>query len=161
MRLIFSTTCAVLWALATVPAKAGPDTQAHMHDAPAFSAGEPGDAQKSSRVIQVTMQEHDGKMLFVPDRIEVEKGEQIKFMLHNIGELEHEFVLADTEENLEHAEMMMKNPEMRHVDPNARRVAPKQTDEIVWKFTKAGEFEFACLIPGHRDAGMFGVVEVK
>lgn len=161
MRLIILTTCAVLFALATVPAKAGSGPHGHMHDAPGFSAGEPGDAEKPSRIIQVTMQERDGKMLFVPDRIEVQKGEQIKFMLHNIGELEHEFVLADTEENLEHAEMMMKNPEMRHVDPNARRLAPKQTDEIVWKFTTAGTFEFACLIPGHRDAGMLGVVDVK
>jgi uncharacterized cupredoxin-like copper-binding protein len=60
-----------------------------------------------------------------------------------------------------HAEAMKMNPEMEHDDPNARRVAPKKTDEIAWKFTNAGRFEFACLIPGHRDAGMFGTVEVK
>ena len=53
------------------------------------------------------------------------------------------------------------NPEMEHDDPNATRVEPKKTDEIVWNFTKLGEFEFACLIPGHRDAGMFGTVSVK
>ncbi len=57
--------------------------------------------------------------------------------------------------------MMKKNPQMGHVDPNARRVAPKQTSEIIWKFTKPGEFEFACLIPSHRDAGMFGLVDMK
>ncbi len=57
--------------------------------------------------------------------------------------------------------MMMKNPEMRHADPNAMRVAPGQTSEIIWKFTKPGQFEFACLIPGHRDAGMIGTVDVK
>jgi uncharacterized cupredoxin-like copper-binding protein len=114
-----------------------------------------------SRIIQVTMQELDAKMLFVPSRVEIRKGEQIKFVLHNTGKLDHEFVLATTQENLEHAEMMKKNPEMRHDDPNARRVAPKQTSQIVWRFIKAGEFEFACLIPGHRDAGMFGIVDVK
>ena len=53
------------------------------------------------------------------------------------------------------------NPEMEHHDPNATRVPPKKTDEFVWNFTKSGDFEFACLIPGHRDAGMFGTVEVK
>lgn len=107
------------------------------------------------------MGEADGKMMFVPNKVEVKKGKQIKFMLRNNGELDHEFVLATTAENLEHAEMMKKNPEMRHVDPNARRVAPKKTDEFVWRFTKVGMFEFACLIPGHRDAGMFGVADVK
>jgi plastocyanin len=107
------------------------------------------------------MQERDGKMLFAPDRVEIRKGEQIKFVLHNSGELDHEFVLATAQENSEHAAMMKENPEMRHADSNARRVAPKQTTELVWKFTKVGEFEFACLIPGHRDAGMFGAVDVK
>ncbi len=57
--------------------------------------------------------------------------------------------------------MMKKNPEMGHDDPNAKRVAPKQTSEIVWRFAKVGRFEFACLITGHRDAGMFGVADVK
>jgi uncharacterized cupredoxin-like copper-binding protein len=56
---------------------------------------------------------------------------------------------------------MRKFPEMEHDDPNARRVAPYNRDELLWKFTKAGEFEFACLIPGHYEAGMFGKVIVK
>ena len=82
-------------------------------------------------------------------------------MLHNNGELDHEFVLATAKENQKHAEVMKRNPGMEHHDPNATRVPPKKADEIVWNFTKAGEFEFACLIPGHRDAGMFGTVDVK
>jgi uncharacterized cupredoxin-like copper-binding protein len=107
------------------------------------------------------MGEADGKMMFMPNKVEVKKGEQIKFMLRNNGELDHEFVLATTQENLEHAEMMKENPEMRHADPNARRVAPKQTTELAWKFTKKGTFEFACLIPGHYQAGMHGLIMVK
>ena len=107
------------------------------------------------------MREGDGKMMFVPDRIEVKSGEQIRFMLQNNGELDHEFVLATTEENLKHAEEMKKNPDMEHDDPNAKRVKPKKTSEIVWRFTKAGEFEFGCLIPGHREAGMLGKIIVK
>ncbi len=50
---------------------------------------------------------------------------------------------------------------MEHDDPNAKRIAPRQTSEIIWKFAKPGQFEFACLIPGHWDAGMFGTVDVK
>lgn len=126
-----------------------------------FSAGEPGDPKKSARVVQVVMREADGKMLFVPDRLEVKRGEQVKFVLRNNGELEHEFVLATTAENLKHAEDMKKNPDMEHDDPNAKRVNPKKSGEFVWKFTKTGEFEYGCLIPGHREAGMVGTVVVK
>ena len=146
--------------LLSVSAWAGAGPAGHSHDE-TFSAGEQGDPKKPARTVQITMGEAAGKMMFMPHKVEVKKGEQIKFMLRNNGELDHEFVLATTQENLEHAEMMKKNPEMRHADPNARRVAPKQTSELVWKFTKKGTFEFACLIPGHRDAGMFGTLYVK
>ena len=126
-----------------------------------FSAGEPGNPKRPAQTILVIMREADGKMLFIPDRIEVRKGEQVRFILRNNGHLEHEFVLATTEENIKHAEEMKKNPEMEHDDPNARRVAPRKTDEIIWRFTKAGQFEFGCLIPGHREAGMTGTIVVK
>ena len=107
------------------------------------------------------MGETNGKMLFTPAHVEVKKGEQIKFMLRNNGELDHEFILATTADNLKHAEAMKKNPDMEHDDPNGKRLAPKKTGEIIWKFTKAGEFEYSCLIPGHREAGMIGTVVVK
>jgi uncharacterized cupredoxin-like copper-binding protein len=152
---------AVLSVTSTLPAIAGPELAGHDHEMEGFSAGEHGDPKELSRIIQVTMEERDGKMYYVPDQVEIRKGETIKFVIYNNGELDHEFVLATTEENLKHAEAMEMNPDMEHDDPNATRVAPKQTSEIIWKFTKPGQFEFACLIPGHRDAGMIGTVDVK
>jgi uncharacterized cupredoxin-like copper-binding protein len=56
---------------------------------------------------------------------------------------------------------MEKNPDMEHDDPNGRRLNPDGSSEIVWRFTKAGTFEFACLIPGHYESGMKGTVVVK
>ena len=134
--------------------------QGHSH-AEETAYGVPGDPKKPARPVHVTMREDDGRMLFVPSRIEVRKGEQIRFVLRNNGELDHEFVVATLEDNLKHAEEMKKNPDMEHDDPNAKRLGPKKTGEIVWRFTKAGEFDFSCLIPGHREAGMFGKVIVK
>ncbi len=126
-----------------------------------FSAGEPGDASKPARIIKVIMSESDGKMLFAPARIELKEGDQVKFVLFNRGELDHEFVLASTADNLKHAEEMKKNPDMAHEEPNSSRLSPKQSGQIVWRFTKSGEFEYACLIPGHREAGMIGTIVVK
>lgn len=146
--------------LLSAAAWAGAGPSGHSHD-DAFSAGEPGDPKKPARIVQVTMGEADGKMLFTPAKLEVKKGEQVKFMLRNNGDLDHEFILATTAENLKHAEAMKKNPDMEHDDPNGKRLAPKKTDEIVWKFSKAGEFEYSCLIPGHREAGMVGTIVVK
>jgi uncharacterized cupredoxin-like copper-binding protein len=126
-----------------------------------FSAGEPGNPKKPARVVLVTMRESDGKMMFIPDKVKVRKGEQIRFMLRNSGLLEHEFLLATTEENLKHAELMKKFPDMEHDEPNGKRLKPNGANEIVWRFTKAGTFEYGCLIPGHREAGMTGTVIVK
>jgi uncharacterized cupredoxin-like copper-binding protein len=142
----------------TALASEGPRDQ---HHDDSFSAGQPGDATKPSRIVQVTMIESGGRMLFSPNRIEIKKDEQVKFMLRNNGEFDHEFILATTAENLKHAETMRKHPDMEHDDANGKRLAPKQTDEIVWKFSKAGEFEYSCLIPGHREAGMIGTIVVR
>ena len=40
------------------------------------------------------------------------------------------------------------------------RVDPGHQDEVIWQFTKSGTFTFACLIPGHMQAGMVGEVTV-
>jgi uncharacterized cupredoxin-like copper-binding protein len=147
--------------LMSTGAVAGPGDAGHSHGHSSFSAGEPGNSKKPARVVNVVMREGDGKMMFVPDRLEVKRGEQVKFVLRNNGELAHEFVLATTAENLKHAEDMKKTPDMEHDDPNAKRLDPSKSDELVWRFTKAGEFEYGCLIPGHREAGMTGTIVVK
>ncbi len=152
--LILIGACA-LWAATAAAHDAG-----HGHGA-AFAAGEPGDPKKPAKIVQVEMFERDGKMLFAPERIEIKQGDQVKFVLRNAGELEHEFVLATPAENLEHAEAMKRNPDMAHDEPNGKMVKPKQSGELIWRFTNRGEFEYACLIPGHREAGMIGIVMVR
>ena len=127
----------------------------HVHET--WSAGEPGNPKKPSRTIEVEMSE----MEYTPSRIEVKRGEQIRFVIRNVGKEDHEFLLDTTEENLKHAEDMKKHPHMEHDDPNGVRLAPKKSAEIVWKFTHAGTFEYSCLIPDHRDYGMIGQIQVK
>lgn len=146
-------------ALSAGAALAGPGAAGH-HDGE-VAYGKPGDPKKPVRLVQVSMGEKDGKMQFIPNRIEIRRGEQVRFQLRNNGEMDHELVLATLEENLKHAIEMQKNPDMEHDDPNAKRLAPKKTGEIVWAFTKAGQFDFSCLIPGHREAGMTGTIIVK
>ncbi len=150
---------ALLVTVTPIVAASAPGEPGHTHQT--FTAGEPGNPKRPARVLQIIMKEEDGKMLFIPDRVEVKKGEQIRFVLRNNGELAHEFMLASREENDKHAELMKKYPDMEHDDPNGKTLQPKKSTDLVWKFSKAGEFEFACLIPGHREAGMHGKVIVK
>jgi uncharacterized cupredoxin-like copper-binding protein len=131
--------------------------EGHTH----FSAGEPGDPKKPARIVKVIMDEDGDKMSFEPAIVEVRRGEQIRFVISNDGTWDHEFMLATKKENDKHAELMKKYPDMVHDDPNEKRISPFSSAEILWKFTKPGEFEYACLIPGHREAGMFGKVIVK
>jgi uncharacterized cupredoxin-like copper-binding protein len=131
------------------------------HDAEHFSAGQPGDPKKPARTVAVIMTDDDGAMRYSPDRLDVKKGEQVRFVIQNKGVLKHEFTLASVEDNNKHAVLMQKYPDMEHDDPNAKSVDPGKTAEILWRFSKTGTFEFACLIPGHREAGMYGTVAVK
>jgi uncharacterized cupredoxin-like copper-binding protein len=150
----------LIWALATGWILVA-ERPVHAHDAKEFSAGEPGNPKRPARTVLVTMRENDGKMLFFPDRLEVRRGEQVRFVLTNAGHLDHEFMIATAAENSKHAELMKKYPDMEHEDPNGRTVKPKRKAELVWRFTKVGDFEFACLIPGHYEAGMYGKIIVK
>lgn len=130
------------------------------HDAMAI--GEPGKAAQASRTIAVSMREtHDGAMVFEPSRIEVGAGETVRLAITNDGETAHEFVMDGMDEIQEHKALMEKFPEMEHDDPNAVRLQPGESGEIVWTFGKSGEFEFACLIPGHYESGMHGPLVVS
>ena len=128
-------------------------------DATAY--GKPGDPKKPARVVQVVLREDEGKMLFLPDTFRFRKGEQVRFQLRNNGAIDHEFVIGTVEENLKHMKKMEKNPDMEHDDPNAKRLKPRATGEILWQFTRAGTFDVSCLIPGHRQAGMTGTIVVE
>jgi len=127
-------------------------------DGHATALGKPGDPGKVTRNVAVEMND---SMRFLPDSIRVKRGETIRFIVRNTGKVKHEMVLGTIKELKEHAESMRKFPEMEHADPNQVSVDPGMTGELVWQFTTAGTFDFACLVPGHFEAGMVGKVRVS
>jgi uncharacterized cupredoxin-like copper-binding protein len=120
--------------------------------------GREGNPKNVTRVVKLGMSD---ALRFTPAEITVKRGETIKFIVHNDGKQLHEMVLGTPEELKQHAEMMKKFPDMQHTDPSMAHVKPGAHGEIVWQFTKAGEYQFACLLPGHYEAGMVGKVTVK
>ena len=84
----------------------------------------------------------------------------MRFVAANRGKVMHEMVLGTMDELKEHAEMMRKHPGMEHDEPHMLHVQPGKSGEMGWRFTKAGEFYYGCLIPGHFEAGMIGKITV-
>lgn len=121
------------------------------------SWGMAGDLSKAARTIKITMSD---EMRFTPARIEVRQGETVRLLVRNAGRTLHEMVLGDRESLYEHAAMMARFPGMEHDEPDMVHVAPGKTGEIIWTFDRPGDFMFACLIPGHYEAGMVGHVKV-
>lgn len=159
-RALILLSSAVLVIAATAAAAHGDEphrARASGHDH-AAALGQPGDVRKVTRTIDLAMTD---SMRFSPATIEVKRGETVRFRIRNAGQVKHEMVLGTLEELKEHAVLMRKFPEMEHADPNQASVEPGKTGELVWEFTKAGTFEFACLQPGHFEAGMRGGVVVK
>ena len=116
-----------------------------------------GDAKAVRRTINITMSD---QMRFTPDHIEVRKGETVRFALKNEGKMLHEMVMGTKKVLEEHAALMVKFPEMEHEEPYMAHVPPGKTGEIVWTFNRPGDFDFACLIAGHYQAGMVGKIKV-
>jgi uncharacterized cupredoxin-like copper-binding protein len=121
------------------------------------SYGQPGSANKATRTVAITTSD---AMRFDPGSLTFKQGETVRLRITNIGKLPHEFVLGTAREIAEHAERMRSMPGMMHVEANAVRVAPGKTEVLVWKFSASGRFSYACLIPGHREAGMQGTITV-
>jgi uncharacterized cupredoxin-like copper-binding protein len=135
------------------PAAAGKTGQAH---GPAV--GVPGQSSDVGRTIKIGMTD---AMRFNPSSIKVKRGETVRFIVTNSGKLKHEMVLGSISDLKRHAELMRKNPEMEHADENMVSVEPGKSGELTWKFTASGKVDFACLQPGHFEAGMKGKVAVK
>ena len=119
--------------------------------------GREGDPKKVSRTVNV---ETSDKMRFSPSQLTVKQGETIRFRVKNSGQVMHEMVLGTMDGLKEHARLMKKNPGMEHGDPYMAHVAPGKTQTMVWQFTRAGEFNYGCLVPGHLEAGMVGRIRV-
>ena len=119
--------------------------------------GKPGVAAKVTRTITIDMTD---AMRFTPSAVKVRRGETIRFVVTNSGQLKHEFNLGTEADLKAHYAQMLKFPEMEHDEPNLVSLAPGKTGEVIWQFTKAGTVHFACLHPGHYEAGMKGTVAV-
>lgn len=115
------------------------------------------DAGEVDRTIEIRMTD---QMRFTPDRLQVKQGETIRFVHRNDGKMLHEFVIGTRAELDEHAALMARFPGMQHDEPYMAHIAPGKREEMIWTFNRAGEFDFACLIAGHYQAGMVGTIQV-
>lgn len=150
----------------------------HSHGA-VSSIGEPAKANGTTRTVMIKMIDNAYEL----ESVQVKAGETVRFVLTNAGQLLHEFnlgtavmhaehqkemammmehgMLTPTGMNHEMMKMDMGGHSMKHDDPNSVLVAPGEKKELVWKFTKAMDLEFACNIPGHYESGMVGQIQFR
>ncbi|MFT3733459.1 MAG: cupredoxin family protein [Rhodocyclaceae bacterium] len=117
-----------------------------------------GDAKAVQRSIEIRMLD---TMRFAPDTLRIKRGETVRLVLKNEGQMLHELVIGTQKDLDEHAALMLKFPNMEHDEPYMAHVPAGKQGEIIWRFNRAGEFDFACLIAGHYQAGMRGRISVK
>ena len=131
--------------------------------------GAVGDVNDATRTIEVEMTDN----YYDHMQISVRRGEIVRFVIHNRGQLLHEFNIGTKDMHVAHQNEMMAmmnsgrmSPTgikhghggmMGHDDPNSVLLNPGETKELVWKFSEArAGLEFACNVPGHYQAGMVG-----
>lgn len=119
--------------------------------------GKAGDPQSVTRTINIEMLD---EMRFAPESITAEKNETVRIVVTNKGKMTHEFVLGTARRLKEQNELVKRNSDTKMEAPYRIFVAPGATGEIVWQFSQTGNLGFACLQPGHYEAGMIGGVAV-
>jgi uncharacterized cupredoxin-like copper-binding protein len=160
-------TFATIATAAALALSAGSAFAHEKHDAKKASApakkeqklwGIAGDAKDTKRTIEIAMSDD---MRFTPSNIEVSQGETVKFVVRNKGKVLHEMVIGDKNTLDEHAALMVKFPGMEHDEPYMTHVTAGKQGSLVWTFNRPGDFDFACLIAGHYQAGMVGKIKVS
>ena len=116
-----------------------------------------GDAKAVKHTVTLTM---SNTMRFTPDKIDVKQGDTVKIVMKNSGKQMHELVIGTKKELDEHAALMVKFPKMEHDEPYMAHVSAGKSQDLIWTFNRPGDFEFACLIAGHYQAGMVGKITV-
>lgn len=134
-------------------------THSHSHDKMKYSVGEPGKGIPDRR-ITVSMQD-TMRYIFEPDLVSLKQDATIEFLVRNDGKIQHEFSIGNTEDQVKHAQMMQRMPDMKHNDPNTVSLAPGESATLSWKFMGKDTVVFACNIPGHFEAGMKQVLEIN
>jgi uncharacterized cupredoxin-like copper-binding protein len=129
----------------------------HAHPSAQENFGRPGDARMVDRTIVVEMRD---PIEFSPAAIDVKSGETIRFVVRNTGKHEHEMVLGTLKDLEAHNEEMKAHPSMQHAEPHMVHLGPGESGVIVWRFTRPGEFHYACLVEDHFDLGMYGKIRV-
>ena len=161
---------AVALVLTLPPASAFADTGKNEHKLNAgvpvsteeYPFGMQGNPKKVTRTIAIDMTDN---MRFSPSEITVRQGETVRFVITNKGKMLHEMILGTLDELKAHGEKAVTvvgvaELGMEHDDPYMTHVRAGRKDSMVWQFTQPGEFYFACLIPGHFEAGMLGKITV-
>lgn len=113
----------------------------------------PSDIQPENAMIRVQAT----NFLYNPQKIIVKEGEQTSITLDNLDSVEHdieikEFPVEKTE--VGHAGHGENSPDF-HLHAHA-----KDTTTVVFTPLQKGTYEFYCTIPGHKEAGMTGVIVV-
>jgi uncharacterized cupredoxin-like copper-binding protein len=140
------------------------------------SIGEAGKASEATRTIEIVMTDNR----YSPERISVENGETIRFVVKNKGEFVHEFNIGTAamhaahqkematmfdrgllEVDKIHHDRMKMGMGMAHDDANSVLLEPGAASQIVWKFGMGLKLEFACNLPGHYQSGMRGEFDFK
>lgn len=135
----------------------------HAHGAHGFDFGAAAPDAEPDRIIEITAYD---TMEFDPDHVSVEPGETVRFVVRNVGTVQHSFTLGSPEYQQKHEEEMqgmaveklaghMKN------EPNGIVVQPGETGTLTWRFEGSGPVQFACHIPGHYPAGMKAGIDLQ
>ena len=134
-------------------------THSHSHDDMMYSVGKPGQGTPN-RVIEVSMQD-SMRYQFSPDLTSLKDGEIIEFRIRNDGQVQHEFSIGNSDDQVKHSVMMQKMPDMKHNDPNTVSLEPGESAELSWKFVSNDTVVFACNVPGHFEAGMKHILAIN
>ena len=113
--------------------------------------------QTAVHEVRVTMTD---ELRFEPDAVTVAAGETVRFVVHNTGASDHEFLIGDEAAQDKFAAEMADGHDT-HEGEAGIALGPGETGEFTYAFDEPGELLIGCHEPGHYDGGMVGRITVQ
>jgi uncharacterized cupredoxin-like copper-binding protein len=127
-----------------------------------------GDLSRANiQTLTMEMGTRDGRMYFQPDHLKFKTGQAYKFVLKNVDKVKHEVEANEFVDKVFTRKVEIKDQKgdmVAEIKGAIREIEVGPMSEVEWyvvPIQPGKNLEMDCAIPGHKEAGMYGLITIE
>ena len=127
-----------------------------------------GDLSRANvQTVVLEMGTKDGRMYFKPDHLNFKTGQAYKIVLKNVDKVKHEVEANEFVDKIFTRKVEIEDSKgglVAEIKGSVREVEVGPGQEVEWfvvPIQTGAEIEMVCALPGHKEAGMHGLITIE